>query len=427
MPASLRPHLAIFGLMLVLLLPALLSPPMLRDSFWIDWVWSDQFTAELARGNLYPRWLPLANGGAGSPTFYFYPPLSFYVSGLFGLAGLSTYASIIACFAVALLLSGYAMFAWLQDTPRPLLGALLFMAAPYHLLDFYGRGAQAECLAIGFLPLVMLGLRRVAEKSSPTLLAFSYAGLILAHLPLALLASVFMIAPYCLWKGNIRLFVLPLALGVAMAAVYLLPALALNHFRHSELLSADPQFQPTSWSLLFPKPGPVGGMRTVFATLLAASLIPAAILWRAGQRKVGLYVMACGVIAAGLIPGLWALPLLRDVQFPFRMMPLIDFALATSIASAALSERMTLLAASPTLVLTPVFVLVHQQERVPSMVHLAAYHPDVPENQLVRTGPLPLWPEQVGLLVSLTALALLVALSLRSARGLRRAAAASSR
>jgi hypothetical protein len=88
---------------------------------------------------------------------------------------------------------------------------------------------------------------------------------------------------------------------------------------------------------------------------------------------------------------------------------------------------MTLLAASPTLVLTPVFVLVHQQERVPSMVHLAAYHPDVPENQLVRTGPLPLWPEQVGLLVSLTALALLVALSLRSARGLRRAAAASSR
>lgn len=426
MPARLRPHLAFFVLVLVLLLPALLSPPMLRDSFWIDWVWSDQFTAELARGNLYPRWLPLANGGLGSPTFYFYPPLAFYVSGVLGLVGFPTYASIIGCFAVALLLSGYAMYAWLQDTRRPLLGALLFMAAPYHLLDFYGRGAQAECLAIAFLPLVMLGLRKAMEKSS-TLLAFSYAGLILAHLPLALLASLFLIAPYCLWKGSIRLFILPLAIGIGLAAVYLVPALALNHFRHSELLWADPQFQPTSWSLLFPRPGPVGGMRTVFATLLVASLIPAAILWRGGQRRIALYVVACEVIAAGLIPGLWALPLLRDVQFPFRVMPLVDFAIATGIASAALSERMTLIAASPTLILTPVFVLVHQQERVPSMEHLAAFHPDVPENQLVAPGPLPLWPEQAGLLISLAALGLIVALSLRSARAPRRAAAASSR
>jgi len=313
-----------------------------------------------------------------------------------------------------------------QDAARPLLGALLFMAAPYHLLDFYGRGAQAEFLAIAFLPLVMLGLRRASERS-PTLLAFSYAGLILAHIPLALLASLFLIAPYCLWKGTVRVFALPLALGIAMAAVYLVPALALNHLRHSELLWADPQFQPTSWSLLFPRAGPVGGMRTVFATLLAASLIPAAILWRAGQRTIALYVVVLAVIAAGVVPGIWALPLLKDVQFPFRMMPLIDFAIAIGIASAALSERITLFASSPTLILTPVFVLVHQQEHVPSMAHLAAYHPDVPENQLVGPGPLPLWPEQVGLLLSLAALALVLGLNLRSARGPRRAAAASSR
>jgi hypothetical protein len=300
------------------------------------------------------------------------------------------------------------------------------MAAPYHLLDFYGRGAQAEFLAIGFLPLVMLGLRRASERS-PTLLTFSYAGLILAHLPLALLASLFLIAPYCLCKGNIRVFALPLVLGVALGAVYLVPALALNQLRHSELLWADPQFQPTSWSLLFPRPGPVEGMRTVFATLLLASLVPAAVMWRAGQRRIPFYVLVLAVVAAGVVPGIWALPLVKDVQFPFRMLPLIDLAIATGIASAAFSERMTLLAVFPTLILTPVFVLVHQQEHVPSMAHLAAFHPDVPENQLVGAGPLPLWPEQVGLLLSLAALAFVLGLTLRSARGPHRAAAASSR
>ena len=197
MRGSLNVHASIVGLAILLFLPACLFAPMLRDSFWIDWVWSDQFTAELAKGHLYPRWLPLSNGGQGAPSFYFYPPIAFYVSGFFGLLGLSTYQAILGCFAIALALSGYTMFAWLRGTPHPLLGALLFMAAPFHIFDFYSRGAQAEFLGIALLPLVALGLRRASEYR-PTLLAFSYAALILTHLPLALLTSLFLIAPYCL-------------------------------------------------------------------------------------------------------------------------------------------------------------------------------------------------------------------------------------
>jgi len=119
-----KTHLAIFGLAALLMLPAILGPMMLRDSFWIDWVWSDQFTGELARGHLYPRWLPEANGGLGSPTFYFYPPLAFYVSGILGLA-VSTYASVIGCFAIALVLSGYTMLWWLRGSRHPLWASIL--------------------------------------------------------------------------------------------------------------------------------------------------------------------------------------------------------------------------------------------------------------------------------------------------------------
>ena len=411
---SLKVHLPIIGLAVVLLLPAMFSPMMLRDSFWIDWVWSNQFTAELARGILYPRWLPLANGGAGSPAFYFYPPLAFYVSGLLGLV-LSTYWSIIACFAIALVLSGYGMLAWLRDARHPMFGALLFMAAPYHVLDFYGRGAQAEFFAIALLPLVALGLRRSAE-GRPALLAFAYAGLILTHLPLALLTSLFLIVPYCVWRRQVRAYVLPLALGIAMAAVYLVPALALSDYRRTELLWADPQFQARNWSLIFPREGPVEGMHKVFAAILLLSFVPIATLWFARQRIEAGYAAACCLIAAGVVPALWALPLLRDVQFPFRMLPLIEFAIATGAASVALARRNAILLALPALILPPVFVIVHQQERVPTIERLRSFHPDVPENQLAKPLPWPKWPEQLGLTISLIGLAGTGALAVRSRR-----------
>jgi hypothetical protein len=408
--------LPIFGLAVLLLLPAILSPPMTRDSFWIDWVWSNQFTAELAKGHFYPRWFPLANGGAGSATFYFYPPIAFYVSGLLGLLGLSTFASVIGCFALGLILSGYTMFAWLRGRAHPLLGSLLFMAAPYHIYDFYGRGAQAEFLAIGLVPLVALGLRRASEKR-PTLLAFAYGGLILTHLPLALLASLFLIAPYCLWHGELRRYAAPLVLGIAIAAIYLVPALVLDKYRHSELLWADPSYQAKNWSLLFWHEGPVRGMRNLFAVILASFLIPTIVLWFAGQKKAALYAAACCIVAAGIIPGLWALPLLRDVQFPFRMLPLVEFAIATGIASATLSGRMLALGASPALVLTPVFTFYHPDpQHGVTMAELAATHPDVPENRLNGRGPLPAWPEQVGLLISLVGISLTAAMHFRGRR-----------
>lgn len=410
-----KAHVAILALTALLMLPAIVSPTMLRDSFWIDWVWSEQFTAELARGHLYPRWLPMANGGAGSPTFYFYPPFAFYISGFLGLIGLSTYAAVIACFAAALVLSGYTMLAWLEETRHPLLGALFFMAAPYHLLDFYGRGAQGEFLAIAFIPLLMLGFRK-AREGRPALLPFAYAALVLAHLPLALLTSIFLIVPYCLWRREVSPYLLPLALGIAIAAIYLVPALALNSYRHSELLSLDPQFQPSNWSLLFPQKGPVPGMRLVFSVILLVALIPTAVLFWAGQRKVATYVIACGAIAAGVVPAIWDLPLLREVQFPFRMLPLIEFAIASGLATVELRPLPRLIAASYVLMLTPVFVLVHAQEEVPRMEDLVAFHPDTPENQLAKPLPWPEWPEQLGLTISLIGLAGTGALALTRRR-----------
>ncbi len=42
-------------------------------------LWPAQFSALLQSGVAYPRWLPDAFAGLGSPTFVFYAPLPFYL------------------------------------------------------------------------------------------------------------------------------------------------------------------------------------------------------------------------------------------------------------------------------------------------------------------------------------------------------------
>ncbi len=178
--------------------------PRLNESFWIDWVWLDQFARELAHGNLYPRWLPLSHHGLGSPVFYYYPPLGFYLGSLFEFAGLSTYAAIVATFIAASMLSGVGVYLWSEGQSRtPLVGALVYVIAPYHVFDFYFRGALAEAAGVAAIPFVMLGLRKIREgrTSGIPVTAVAYAALICSHLPLALLASVFLIGPYAAWRA----------------------------------------------------------------------------------------------------------------------------------------------------------------------------------------------------------------------------------
>ena len=130
------------------------------------------------------------------------------------------------------------MHAWLSYG-RPsrrvaLVGALAYMAAPYHMLDHFMRGAFAEFTAYAVLPLVVLAIGRVADRrhGGTVGLAVAYAALLLSHLPTAMLATVTVLPAYILFRerrpeGLVRSAVAA-ALGVALAAIYLVPALLLQ-------------------------------------------------------------------------------------------------------------------------------------------------------------------------------------------------------
>jgi hypothetical protein len=391
------PWLAIAGFACLLILPALLSPLKLHDSFWIDWVWVDQYGDQLRQGILYPRWLPASHDGLGSPVFYYYPPLSFYPAGLLAALGMAPGAAIVATFGLTFAGSGAAMYLWARGwTQHPLAAAFFFMAAPYHLADFYGRGALAEACAIALIPLLALGLKRVAEGKGPALAAISYAAMIATHLPLALLASLFLVAPYALIlaKGRPRAllaFAPPLAIGIGLSAIYLLPALMLERYRDAAMLWSHEMLRPDHWLLAANWVEPLDGMRLITLKVIAVIALPATFMtWRWRSLWAGWAILCC-LVVAGVLPFFWDLPLVQSVQFPFRALPFAEFGLATALALAPKGERVAALLALPALALSATFLFAPAPDGAPVAPAELARHPDVPEN--LPPGPRPYgWP-----------------------------------
>jgi hypothetical protein len=333
-------HHALFAALAVLfVLPAVFAPAMTHDSFWIDVSWSQQFTALLREGNLYPRWLPWSYGGLGSPAFYYYAPLSFYLAGLFGLIGLPTYGALLAAFGAAWFASGVTMHAWLKGrTPAPLVGALLYMVLPYHVMDFYGRGALAEFCAFAIVPLVAIGVRHAIERERGTPLACAYAALIMTHLPTALIVSLLLIAPYALWLARAnpkQLFPVArgVAGGIAGAAIYLVPALTLQSYSSVGALWDVKFLKPANWSLLHPDLWVSRSYVLLFAGLAAVTALAATFLSGRRWSFWTYWSAAVCLIVAGLVPGFWSLPVIKAVQFPWRALLLAEFGLATIAAS----------------------------------------------------------------------------------------------
>jgi hypothetical protein len=398
--------LVILATAALLTLPAALGPVRYNDSFWIDWVWLDQFARELGNGVLYPRWLPLSHAGLGSPVFYYYPPLAFYAGSTFVLAGLPTYAALLATFLLCYALSGAAMYYWLRPwAQKPLLGAFVFMIAPYHTFNFYSRGAIAEFMATIFIPIVMAGLWLLKHKRGGgfAVTALAYAGLIATHLPLALLVSTFLLAPLLLMESykSPRVGVpaaLALATGVALAAIYWLPALLLEPYRDSAKLWADPHLRPSNWTFWH------AGFRPVYLAILviaAAIAIPLASLIARHRSRWAAYGFLCVLLAIGTVPVLWALPLLRSVQFPFRLLPVAEFALATGMACVAWRPATLVVALAPLLAISALIIGTSPADQGVTLADVRERYVDVPEN--LPRGERPYsWPSRWALAVAAT-------------------------
>ena len=345
---------ALVGAAAVLIWAPTLLAAQAGDSASYDLNWSQQFTAELMAGQPYPRWTAASFAGLGAPTFYFYPPLPFWVTAALSAAsgGLLTGAAALKAGELFFLaLSGWSLFAWQRahvGVAGALGGAFIFMLAPYHLDDHYLRGAFAEFAAIALLPLAAMGLERAAagRRFGALWLAGAWAAVILCHLPIAMLAGALLVLPYGAWlvwraKGRrakaAGWTLFALATGSGLAAIYVVPALTLQGAISAEYWWGG-RFRVGD-RLLVNLGGWPSALEPFFGFLsLGEAAVALVLAWRAWRRGDGeallwaAIVVGVFLVIAGLLPGFWSLPMMAKVQFPWRAMGVQELALAALVA-----------------------------------------------------------------------------------------------
>jgi len=199
--------------------------------------------------------------GIGSPVLMLNYQIPYYFVMLWHWVGFNLTDSFKLVLSFSQIASGLFMYFTLRiryKTLPSLVGGILYMIAPYRLLNIFVRGAMGEVFAVMFPPLILAGI----WKKSVQLQTIGWAGLFLSHpVGSALYSGVFL--GYTLWRNgfkkiifSIKQFFIPYFLAFVMAAFNLLPTLALTkHTYYNPTNSNTLQQFPTFRQLIYSKWG----------------------------------------------------------------------------------------------------------------------------------------------------------------------------
>ncbi len=338
--------------------------PSNTDDVYYHVTYAGQFLHEILRGTLYPRWLAGMNGGLGAPAFFFYGPFPYWITSLIGLlTGVRDGLTLLGVAAVFLLvMSGLAAYFWLRALVArwpAAIGAALYVALPYHLtIDLWTRSAFAEFTAYLWLPLLFLSIEKMRACRATGVLLFApvFALLVATHIITAMLVSGCALAYMLCRFSRVIAYAYAaagFALGAALAAAYLGPALGLR----GEVFIPIGDLPSHEFMLSGQRPPGRQGLWQALTFLVVAELscvtillMATAYLLRGTERRL---VLIWGFLTLFALLGttimfapIWrALPVLRNAQFPFRLNTIADLGFATLIA--LLSARLLARARRP--------------------------------------------------------------------------------
>ncbi|MBI5302821.1 MAG: hypothetical protein HY868_11850 [Chloroflexi bacterium] len=319
-----------------------------------------EFDWMLRAGEVYPRWAPDLAYGYGYPVFNFYAPLTYYLAEIFRVMGADIPTALQLTLALFVIIGttgayemGRALFAN-TESPRlaGMIVALAYVFFPYFLLDIFLRGALAEALAAAILPWLIWSLHRVIHRRTSGAMivaAFVVAAMVLAHNLTVVLSAPFL-GVFVLWElfrvpkpKRVRAFVslaVAILCGGVLAAFYWLPAVtemslvAVSRANKPLVALLDGSFLSVSQVVQFTlpyqytdQPYPLG----------IVSLIPVALALILGWRRrattwlFGALVIIAGILLLDVTREFWkAMPLLKTVQFAWRVSVLIGLGVAVT-------------------------------------------------------------------------------------------------
>lgn len=330
----------------------------------------------ISAGQVLPRWSPDLMSGYGYPLFNFYAPAVYYLGLLFRRLGADW--TVVFQGVAALLLGAAAVGAWrfcrdLVDADgepansgqrvAAVIGAGLYLYAPYLLINVYARGAIAEVAAQALLPWALWLLRRVIRQRDP-LTSVLPATLALSGIVFSHTISLLLIPPFVavlamaqlharpgrwLWVGVVG------GLTIGLTAVFWLPLfIERSAVGTTAYLAALPSEAETflhfgNWvwaGVPYPYERITSGLSFGLSPLhLALGGLSFTVLWkRLNYERVvlGLTALVVAVLQLDATRPLWAIGgLLEIVQAPSRLQTLLYLSIAglTAIAAANLQRQ----------------------------------------------------------------------------------------
>ncbi|HEX9922648.1 MAG TPA: DUF6541 family protein [Anaerolineae bacterium] len=321
-------------------------------------------------GYLWPRWSPDFAFGYGYPLFNLYAPLAIYAAEILHLAGLSFVAAIKAMYILATVAAGLGMAGFGQrlfGRRAGLLAGVAYMYVPFHLAEIFVRSAFAEFVALAVVPFLFWAFTELIAAPSPRRAAL--AGVMYGLLALVHLTSFFTFSPFLMVyilfliiaksKVNGRRFIhrasYALAagiLGLALAAIYLLPLLtearfvkveqwtsgSYNYLQHFVYLA---QFFSPDWGYGYSGLGLQDDfsfqLGIVFLVLTMAALVNI-MARRFAHYSTALFFLISTIVVVLLMSSLaepiWRIvPIATLVQFPWRLLAMTAFTMSIVIAS----------------------------------------------------------------------------------------------
>ena len=320
-------------------------------------------------GIWWPRWSPDFAFGYGYPFFNIYGPLSHFLAELLlHFLKVSHTTAIESVFVLSIVGSAATMYGYIrswQGRAAAVVAALVYVYAPYHLLNLYVRANLAESMAFVWLPLCLWMVRQSVLRPAYRWfvgLAVSYAALLLTSnlvfvlftplLGLYLLVLVLVYSrpksgeslqttlPLRQWGHSAFLPGLGLVTALGLGAIFLLPMILERQFVrtdqwfdgrydfHGHFVYFFQLFSP-AWGFGISQPGPQDtiGFQIGIAALSLA-LLGLLLVWPLINRQRGevLCFLVAGVVATVVAlqwaAPLWDLPILGSIlgfaQFPWR-------------------------------------------------------------------------------------------------------------
>ncbi len=326
-------------------------------------------------GYLWPRWTPYLHQGFGYPINEFYAP-AFHILGaiiylITGLAPANIIKLLQIVFTLLYPVSAYLFARTLTGRPGAFVAAAAYTYAPFRFQELWVQDNLSQFAAMALLPLVLAAITYAAR--SPRLRHIAATGMVFALVILLHHPTAFLFAPFAglyailmayiaardvksragiraiLRQGFVPLMacVAGLTLGLALAAIYWLPALLELRYTaissiQSGMFSVTENFVPLD--VLFAGIAPydravlnplpifkIGPAQYGFAVLALLVLI---FRWRRSDLRTKIVVIAgivtlalCAYLITPASLAVWtAIPIANLVVYPWRLLGVIAVA-----------------------------------------------------------------------------------------------------